>query len=371
MSETFKAAVWRGGDKLQTEALILRDLAPTDVVVHVLAANICMTDYISLGPVLSSWGDPLPQVLGHAAVGRVEAVGSAVNRVAVGDRVVATSTPQCGECRYCLRGKAYQCAASKLVGPSFATNDAGEDFYASSYVGGFAEVAVVPQIQLTVVDTTLSDAELALLADTYGSGIGAALLTAPIEKGAVAVAVGLGVSGLAYVQGAKLSGAQTIIGIDPRPERREMALRSGATHVIDPEAEDAVEAVYALGGDDGGVQGKGADFVFEAAASIEATQQAWQMTRAGGDLVLSSVPHDVMGNLEFPAVTFAVWSKTVHSSQFGNFNIRRDIPYVAGLVEGGQLDIACLLQGEYKLDGLKQGVADVGAHKVLGATLVL
>lgn len=370
MSIQFRAAVWHGGDTAEVETLTLDELRPNDVLIRVAATNVNVSEHILLLPE-NEWGaDPLPQVIGHGTVGIVEAVGPAVTDAKSGDRVVATSTPNCGRCWFCQRGHGYQCAEMRVVGLPYAHDADDRPVYGSAGVGGFAELAVVPQAQVTCVHTPVSDAEIALLAVGYGSGIGAALRTAPVEPGTVAAAVGLGVSGLAYVQGARLAGASTIIAIDPIAGRRELARRFGATHVVDPAHEDPVGAVRRIGGDHGGLQGAGADFVFDAAATLVGMQQAFEMTRSTGHVVLSSIPYNMADMLALPAVAAACLGRTIHSNQYGSLNVRRDIPFILDLVQKGMLDIGALIDAEYRLDRINEAIADTAAHRVLGASVV-
>lgn len=368
---TTRASVWRGGSQIAVETLRLKRLRPEQVRIRVEAADINSTDAITLGPIASEWADPLPQVLGHAIAGIIEEIGSAVTLVNVGDRVVANNTPECGVCWYCVNDEANQCAAQQLVGPAFATTEDGEETFGASYVGGFAEIAVMAENQVFPVEADVSSAALALIACGYGSGLGAALRSAPITPGSTALAVGLGTSGLGFVQGAKLANAACIIGVDRIASRRARALEMGATHVVDPDAvEDVVAAVWEIGPDRGGLQGKGADFAFEGAADAKAMSQAFDMVRVGGSLVLSSLPHEVTANLELPAVFAAVWSKRVQGSNWGNMHPRRDFSWASKLVERGDLDPAALLDRTYSLEQVPDAVADIRAHAVVGATIL-
>lgn len=372
------AAVWYGGKNIQFEPITIADLAPHQVLVRVESADVNSTDAISLGPGAeifaasddkASWVGQLPQVLGHAISGTVEAVGSQVTRVAVGDRVLANNTPNCGTCWYCLNDEAYQCATQQLIGPEYAQTGEGMPVYAQSYVGGFAQYAVMAAVQVVPVHTDLSWQTLSLLACGYGSGLGAALVAGKVTRGSSVVALGLGSSGQAFIEAAKMVGAETIIGVDPIAERRERALEGGATHVIDPNDGDLAEQVRAAGSDRGGLEGRGADVVFESAADLGAMSGGLDLTRVGGQLVLSSLPWQVIGNVEYPAVQTAVWSRTVTGTQMGNLTPLRDFPRLVKLVERGLLRPERLLDGEYALADLKTAVADAGSHRVIGASL--
>lgn len=367
---SMKAAVWReDGVPMAIEQVELLDLGPRDVLVRVGASNVSISDYISIHP--ANAGQPLPQILGHAAAGVIEAIGSAVERVAVGDRVVVTGTPQCGECFFCVRGRADICVEAKFIGPARARLSDGLLAMPNGNVGSFAELLVTPDIQVTTVHTDLPDDQLSLIANGIGTGIGVALRIAPIEAGSVVVAVGCGSCGLSFIQGARIAGAAKIIAVDPLPARREAALKFGATCVVDPNDGDPVEAVWDLAGDAGGPhQGKGGDYVFEAAGTIEAQQQSWTMTRATGHLTLATVPYDMSQSLRFPAVPFSVFGKTVHSCQYGGLNIRRDIPWIVTLAESGRLDIGGLIDRHYPLDQVNQAIADTASFAAIAPTLI-
>lgn len=371
MEPTFRAAVWRGGDGLVVEELRLSgSLNSSEVLVRVTASTVTVSDYIPTRPENRASPGPLPQVLGHGGVGVVERVGPDVDRVKVGDRVLVLSTPQCGRCWFCVRGRAHWCAAFQFVGPAFATTTSGEAVHGSNTVGTFAEYAVVRDIQLFPTNTALPDDQLALLTVNYGSGVGSALVTAPVQPGSVAVAVGLGVSGLAYVQAARLAGATTVIGVDPHAHRRRSAIDRGATHVVDPDSTDPVVEVQRLGGDFEDFGARGADFVFDASATVEGIEQAWQMARITADVVLSSVTDDLASSVSFPTVPLTCFGKRIHSSQYGSFSILRHLPWAIGLMERGELDAGGLCEAEYRLDEVNQALTDVATHKILGATLV-
>jgi S-(hydroxymethyl)glutathione dehydrogenase/alcohol dehydrogenase len=239
------------------------------------------------------------------------------------------------------------------------------------YLGGFAELAAVPDIQLVPVTTDLPAEQLALIPNPVCTGVGAALRTAPVEPGSVVAVVGCGPVGLSYVQAARLALAAQIIAIDPLPHRREAALRLGATTALDPTEVDPVEAVMDLSGDVGGInQGRGADFVFEVARKARAVEQAWAMTRSAGHLTLAGLSEDPGATVTFPMVEFSNHGKTVHSCQQGSLRMRRDLPWMVRLAEQGQLDLKAMAERSYGLDEVVQAMRDVGDCSVLDANVV-
>lgn len=369
-----KAAVWQFGREpaITVEEVALLPLRPRDVVVRVDASNVSISDHLLLAFDPGQLGWPAPQVLGHAAAGTVEAVGDDVRRVKVGDRVIITSTPNCGECYFCLHGRPDQCAAMVFVGPAHAALPDGTLIYPNASVGSFAELAVVPEIQLTSVKTDLPADQLSLLANPVGTGVGAALRTAPIASGSTVAVMGCGPVGLSYIQGARIADAAKIIAIDPLPARRALAMKFGATHTIDPTEEDPVEAVLSLSTDAGGLlQGRGADYVFESAAESLAIQQAWAMTRATGHVTLCSVCLDMTtAQVTFPALPFALAGKTVHSCQYGSLDQRRDLPWLIGLAERGKLDLEAMIDRRYPLSGTLDAMLDASTRSVIGPTLL-
>ncbi|WP_408997449.1 zinc-binding dehydrogenase [Streptomyces scabiei] len=202
------------------------------------------------------------------------------------------------------------------------------------------------------------------------TGVGAALRTARIEPGSVVAVVGCGPVGLSYIQAARLALADQIIAIEPLAHRRAAALRMGATTVIDPAETDPVEAVCELSGDAGGVnQGRGADYVFDAANDASATEQAWAMTRSAGDLTLAGLDPRPGARVSFPMVQFSNFGKTIHSCQMGSLLMRRDLPWMVRLAERGQLDLASLAERTYPLKAVGEALRDVAECNVLGATV--
>lgn len=314
---------------------------------------------------------PKQIVNGHAGVGVVEEIGPGVSRVRVGDRVLITSNPNCGVCAYCLRGRPDQCAEMVPIGPAYAVLADGTEVHANGSVGCFAELAVVPETQLTPVTTDLPADQLSLIANPVATGVGAALIIAPIQPGSVVAVLGCGPVGLSYIQGARLAKADQIIAIDPLPHRREAASRLGATAVVDPGEIDPVEAVRELSGDVGGlVFGRGADYTFEAAGDATAAEQAWNMARLTGHVTLAGMGGQ-RPTVTFPYAEFSILAgRTVHSCQWGGVLQRRDFPWLIKLAERGELDVAGMAERNYALKEISDAFRDVNARAVIGATLL-
>lgn len=310
-------------------------------------------------------------VNGHAGVGVVEETGAGVSRVRVGDRVLMTSNPNCAVCAYCLRGRPDQCAEMVPVGPAFAHCQDGTEVCANGRVGCFAELSVIPETQLTPVSSDLPGDQMCLIANPVATGVGAAMIIAPVVPGSVVAVLGCGPVGLSYIQGARLAQAAQIIAVDPLPHCREAALRFGATDVVDPDQGNPVEAVRELSGDAGGLMfGRGADFVFEAVGDAGAAEQAWSMTRLTGHVTLAGAGGE-RPTVSFPYGEFAILAgRTVHSCQWGGVLQRRDFPWLVKLAEQGRLDVAGMAERSYALKELGDALRDVTARSVIGATLL-
>jgi S-(hydroxymethyl)glutathione dehydrogenase/alcohol dehydrogenase len=348
----------RGCQEVETVTLV--DPAPREVVIRTSAALACVTDFIqrSGGGALSE-----PHIRGHAGVGIVEAIGAAVTRVVVGERVLVPTRPQCGQCFWCVRGQAEQCELTTRPGPVIAVRSDGTALRGSARVGSFAELMKVNEAQvLPVPASAVADDELVTLGCGAGGGLGAALCVASIDSGSSVLVLGAGVFGLSAVQGARIAGAGRVIVVEPIPERRDLALALGASDALEPTPELAAE-VRAMTG------GRGADTVLECVGAASAVETAFELTRIGGDLVVGSFarPSD---RVTLPLNALALRGKRLLSCQYGKVNILRDLPRFIGLVESGRFDARALLTSTCSLDSLEGALARQGDHRELGVVLI-
>src|SRR5688572_13117745 len=383
----------RGRSTLQD--LTLRPISGRQVVVRTEATNLCYSNtgaVLGLGPNFGGRLASMALIQGHGGVGVVEAVGPEVRRVQVGDRVCVSGTPQCGACYQCLRGRADMCQFLGRQGPDdlvpIADMRDGTPVYANSHIGGLAEVMVTFEEWVVPVFTKASAADLGMVCSCVSvAGLGATTSQsiALVEPGSIVAVVGCGPLGLSGVQGARISGASTIIAIDPVRARREVAMKIGATHTLDPnvEGDKLLERVrelskgpnnrlWAGGRDSGGLLGgAGADFVLEAAGADQAPpkveagpdptgilplRQAYEMCAPGGHIVTTSLPR---GNLTLPAVLFTIGGRTHHAGQAGGASPMRDIPRFVELLDKGQYNARALATSVVPIERMLEAYQDV------------
>ena len=393
----FRGWISRGSGRGRTtvQDLTLRPISGRQVVVRTEATNLCYSNtgaVLGLGPNFGGRLATMALIQGHGGVGVVEAVGPEVRRVQVGDRVCVSGTPQCGSCYQCLRGRADMCQFLGRQGPDdlvpIADMRDGTPVYANSHIGGLAELMVTFEEWVVPVFTKATAADLGMVCSCVavaGLGATASQAVALVEPGSIVAVVGCGPLGLSGVQGARISGASTIIAIDPVRARREVAMKVGATHSLDPnvEGDKLVERVrelskgpnnrlWAGGRDSGGLLGgAGADFVLEAVGADQAPpkveagpdptgilplRQAYEMCAPGGHIVTTSLPR---GNITLPAVLFTIGGRTHHAGQAGGASPMRDIPRFVELLDKGQYNAKALATSVVPIERTLEAYEDV------------
>jgi S-(hydroxymethyl)glutathione dehydrogenase / alcohol dehydrogenase len=354
------AVAYEVGQPLVLEDLATPDIGPRDVLVRISASGICHTD---LNVIEGKSALPLPIVPGHEGCGIVEATGGEVRRVRPGDRVLASVTPACGSCWWCVSGMSQHCALNAGVKAvkRFSLPD-GRQAGAVCGCGSFAEAMVVDEASVVPVHTSLKDDELALLGCGVTTGLGAALNTAAVTPGASVAVIGCGGVGQSVIQGARIAGAAIIIAIDPVRARREGSVQAGATHTIDPNDSDPVAAVREL------TQGRGADYGFEVVGRPELMVQAFDLTRTAGTVTLVGMPATT-DQLTLPAIQAVFSGKRLQGAVIGGAQILRDFPRYIGLAEAGRLDLGSMVSRHITLEEINKGI-DL-AHRAEGVRTVV
>lgn len=397
----FKAFL-RFGAGTVVEELTLLPIQPREVVVRTEAAAVC---YTIVGGVLRTTNAARPSIPNHSGMGVVEAIGAQVKRVQIGDRVIVPGTPQCGVCYMCLQGRADWC---QFLGTSPAHPIAqmrdGTPVNEEAALGGLSEVMVVPEEYCCPVFTQVPGAELCLLGDTLGTGLAAAHNLAPIEPGTDVVILGAGPVGMGAIQAARIKGAAQVIVIEPISYRRDIAMKVGATMVLDPNQYNdrngaalvdkirelckgptdrrfaggrtwaAADQMFAVpNGPDFTIEAVGGDtFPPKAEAGpdpngILPIQQAFNFTRAGGHI--TTLGFSLRGNVTFPAWEFQNRGRTWHSGQQGGLQMLRDMPRYVKLIEKGEIDTKSMVTAQYPLERTREAVQAVADRTTLGAVI--
>jgi Zn-dependent alcohol dehydrogenase len=345
------------------EDVAYHDPAPGRVLLRTGASPFCSTDVVN-------WRGQLGKIpltiLGHASMGEVLEVGAAVEHVKVGDRAIVPGTSECGVCFYCSAGQPWQCSETfdrAGIWPHVADRSNGQPVSAAGNVGGYAEVMNVTANQVFPVETDLSDEWLSLLGCGITTGLGSVFNVAQVQSGSSVAVVGLGHLGQWMVQAAKVASARTIIAVDPIAGRRDLAGTLGATDVVDPSADDPVEAVKKLTG------GRGADYVLEAATIPEAQAQAVAMSRRGGTVVVTSIA-TADSTVTLPQVIVAAQSRRILSAQNGNCRMRHDLPRFIRMMEDGWVTPEPIITRRYRLDEIDDALHASAEKRDLSGVIV-
>lgn len=315
-----------------------------EVLVDVRAAGLCHSDlHVADGTI--PFGVPI--VLGHEIAGIVAEVGAAVTTLRPGDHVVGSLVQWCGTCRACRAGRSFQCdhpgATLRDASERPRLSRGGEGLLQGYGLGGFAELALVHEHQLTRVPAEVPFPQAALLGCGVATGVGAAVNTADVRPGETVVVIGAGGIGLNVISGARLAGASRIIALDPQPRKRDLARTFGATDVIDPVGGDVVDAVLdATAG--------GADHVFEVVGLKSTSEQALGFARRGGAVYLIGL-HSPGAKIEIDAqIDLIRGQKRIQGVSVGSSVMDRDVPRYADLYLQGRLDLDSLISREVRLD---------------------
>jgi S-(hydroxymethyl)glutathione dehydrogenase / alcohol dehydrogenase len=365
---SMRAAVLEPDGKLAVGQVDIEDPRPDEVLVRVTDCGVCHSDLSSLD---GSFPAATPTVLGHEAAGIVEAVGPGVTRLRAGDKAVLTPLPPCGRCYFCTRGQPTLCAeyssalfTSTRPDGTSPLSRGGELVYRGLGMGGWAEYVVLPQDGVVKVDDDVDLAEACVIGCAVQTGVGAVLQTARVEEGATVLVLGAGGIGIAVVQGARLAGASVIVAVDPVAQRREAALRFGATHAIDPTDTDVTAFCMDL-------TGIGMDYCFEAAGQAALLEQGIASSRAGGTTVgVGAAPIDQ--GISIPMVAgFTATEKRLIGCLLGSVHAHRDIPRLLALAKAGRLDLAGMITDRYPLDDVTAAVDNLQQRRGIRTALTI
>jgi len=340
-----------------------------EVLVELKATGICHTDEYTL-----SGKDPeglFPSILGHEGAGVVVEVGAGVTSLAVGDHVIPLYVPECRVCEYCLNPKTNLCQSIRLTQGKGLMPDGTSRFSLRSkqllhYMGTstFSNFTVVPEIALAKIRKDAPFDKVCYIGCGVTTGIGAVIKTAKVEPGSNVVVFGLGGIGLNVIQGARLVGANMIIGVDINPARRAIAEKFGMTHFVNPKeiGEDLVPYLVNL------TKG-GADYSFECVGDVKLMRQALECCHKGwGVSVIIGVAAAgaEISTRPFQLVTGRVWK----GSAFGGAAGRTDVPKIVDWYMDGKINIDDLITHTLPLERINEGFDLMHAGKSIRTVVV-
>ena len=350
--KTRAAVAVEAGKPLEIMEVDLDGPRAGEVLVEIMATGICHTDAFTL-----SGADPegmFPAILGHEGAGVVREVGPGVTSLEPGDHVIPLYTPECRECEYCLHPKTNLCQSIRTTQGQGVMPDGTSRFSLNGkpilhYMGTstFANFTVLPEISLAKVNKAAPFDKICYIGCGVTTGIGAVINTAKAEPGCKAVVFGLGGIGLNVIQGARMVGANKIVGIDINETKVDMARKFGMTDFINPQKVDnIVEAIMDL-------TNGGADYSFECIGNVNTMRQALECCHKGwGESVIIGVAGagQEISTRPFQLVTGRVW----RGSAFGGARGRTDVPKIVDWYMDGKINIDDLITHTMPLEDINK-----------------
>ncbi|MEP6276071.1 S-(hydroxymethyl)glutathione dehydrogenase/class III alcohol dehydrogenase [Hyphomonas sp.] len=346
--KTRAAVAFEAKKPLEIVELDLEGPKAGEVLVEIMATGICHTDAYTLDG-LDSEG-LFPSVLGHEGAGIVREVGAGVTSVQPGDHVIPLYTPECRQCKSCLSGKTNLCTAIRATqGKGLMPDDTSRFSYKGKtiyhYMGcsTFSNFTVLPEIAVAKIRTDAPFDKACYVGCGVTTGVGAVTNTAKVQVGDNVVVFGLGGIGLNVLQGAKMAGADKIIGVDINNSKKEWGEKFGMTHFVNPkETQDVVAHLVEL--TDGG-----ADYSFDCTGNTDVMRQALECCHRGwGTSIIIGVAEagKEISTRPFQLVTGRNWRGTA----FGGAKGRTDVPKIVDWYMNGKIQIDPMITHVMKLD---------------------
>ena len=363
------AVAFEAGKPLSIETVQLEGPRQGEVLVELKATGICHTDAFTL-----SGEDPegiFPSILGHEGAGVVVECGPDVTSLKKGDHVIPLYIPECRQCKPCLSGKTNLCTAIRETQGQGVMPDGSSRFSIngepiSHYMGTstFANYSVVPEIALAKIREDAPFDKVCYIGCGVTTGIGAVVNTAKVEAGANVVVFGLGGIGLNVIQGARMVGADRIIGVDINPSKKDLATKFGMTDFVNPSELEADLVSYLIDLTDGG-----ADYSFECIGNVNTMHQALECCHRGwGVSVIIGVAGSgqEISTRPFQLVTGRVWKGTA----FGGAKSRTQVPKIVDWYMEGKINIDDLITHKLSLESINEGFDLMHAGKSIRSVVV-
>jgi S-(hydroxymethyl)glutathione dehydrogenase/alcohol dehydrogenase len=325
-----------------------------EVLVEIMATGLCHTDAYTLGG-LDSEG-LFPSVLGHEGAGIVREVGPGVTSVKPGDHVIPLYTPECRQCKSCLSGKTNLCTAiratqGKGLMPDGTTRFSYKGQQIFHYMGcsTFSNFTVLPEIAVAKIREDAPFKTTCYIGCGVTTGVGAVVNSAKVQVGNTVIVFGLGGIGLNVVQGARMVGADMIIGVDLNDDKEEWGRKFGMTHFVNPSKIDGDIVAHLVALTDGG-----ADFTFDCTGNTIVMRQALEACHRGwgvSTVIGVAEAGKEISTRPFQLVTGRVWQ----GSAFGGARGRTDVPKIVDWYMNGKIEIDSMITHVLTLDEINKG----------------
>jgi S-(hydroxymethyl)glutathione dehydrogenase/alcohol dehydrogenase len=332
------AVAHKAGERLTIETVQVEGPREGEVLIEIKATGVCHTDEFTL-----TGKDPegiFPAILGHEGAGVVVDVGPGVRSLKKGDHVIPLYTPECRQCDYCTSGKTNLCQAIRATQGRGVMPDGTSRFSIGNeqifhYMGcsTFSNFTVLPEIAAAKIREDAPFDKVCYIGCGVTTGIGAVINTAKVRPGDSVVVFGLGGIGLNVLQGARMAGADLIVGVDKNPKKRALAERFGMTHFVNPAEVEGDLVPYLVNLTKGG-----ADYSFECIGDVQVMRQALECCHKGwGVSVIIGVAGagQEISTRPFQLVTGRVWKGTA----FGGAKGRTDVPKIVDWYMDGKIRI--------------------------------
>jgi S-(hydroxymethyl)glutathione dehydrogenase / alcohol dehydrogenase len=353
--KTRAAVAFEAKKPLEIVELDLEGPKAGEVLVEIMATGICHTDAYTLDG-LDSEG-LFPSVLGHEGAGIVREVGAGVTSVQPGDHVIPLYTPECRQCKSCLSGKTNLCTAIRATQGKGLMPDGttrfrykGQPIFHYMGCSTFSNFTVLPEIAVAKIREDAPFQSSCYIGCGVTTGVGAVVNTAKVEPGANVVVFGLGGIGLNVLQGARMVGADMIVGVDINPDREEWGRRFGMTHFLNSKGmsrEDVVAKIVEM-------TGGGADYSFDCTGNTEVMRTALECCHRGwGESIVIGVAEAgrEIATRPFQLVTGRVWKGTA----FGGAKGRTDVPRIVDWYMKGRIEIDPMITHVLSLEEINKG----------------
>ena len=345
---------------LQIEDVKISKPGPREVLIRTAAAGVCHSD---LHFIEGSYPHPLPAVLGHESAGVVEAIGSEVSTVKVGDHVITCLSVFCGHCEFCLTGHMSLCQSPETKRgqedePRLTSNSGPMLQYLN--LSSFAEQMLIHEHACVAIRKDMPLDRAALIGCGVMTGVGAVIHTSSVRPGDTVAVIGCGGVGLAAVNGAAMAGAGRIIAIDMSPGKENLAKAMGATDFL-VGGDDVVKQVIEM--TKGGVQHS-----FEAIGLTKTAEQCFNMLRRGGTAnIIGMIP--VGQTISLMGAAF-LGEKRIQGSMMGSNRFPVDMPRLVDAYMAGKLHLDDMVSRRIKLEQVNEAFEEMKTGAVARSVIV-